>query len=83
MARKAATASETVKKSNEKRGLKQVNLRLNPEEMALLESLERTHGGKKGAIVAGLTALQGGNAAESQALAGMLRKLADEIDPKL
>ncbi|MEP0316732.1 MAG: hypothetical protein ABJL57_11635 [Hyphomonas sp.] len=81
MAKKRATAAENVKKSNERRNMKQVNLRLNPDEMKLLTQLETAYGGKKGALMAGLTKLKGGNAAESLAVAEALRKLANEIDP--
>lgn len=79
---KAKTASEIVAKSNKSRGITPVGLRLSPEEISLLDEMAANHGGRKGAVVAGLISLKGGQAAESQVLAGMLRKLADEIDPK-
>lgn len=59
-----------------------VSFKFTPEEMALLDKLSQDHGGRKAAVVAGLIALDGGNAANSQAVAALLRKLADEVDPK-
>lgn len=79
---KAKTASEIVAKSNKSRGVTPVGLRLSPEEISLLDGLAKDHGGRKGAIIAGLMALKGGNAGNSKAVANILRKLASEIDPK-
>lgn len=72
-----------VSKSRSKSGAKANTISLKPDEQELLDGLAKDHGGKKGAILAGLRALSDGeNAANSRALADALRKLADEIEPK-
>lgn len=80
---KAKTASEIVAKSNEKRGVTPVGVRLDAEEIALLDAAAEAHGGRKAAVMTALRGLMAGdNEKITSAVAVELRKLADQIEPK-
>lgn len=54
----------------------QITMRLDGEQMALLEKLGASHGGKKAAVVAGLVALAGrGEPSKAELLAMLARRL--------
>ena len=50
-----------VSKSRKKSGVKTTSISLSPDEQELLEALAPDHGGKKGALIAGLRRLAGAN----------------------
>lgn len=73
MAKKPATASEAVAKSNAKRGAVPVGLRLLPDEMAILDQMADRLGGRKAAFMAGLRALEARNEPSNSELIDMLK----------
>lgn len=78
----AKSASEVVAASEKRRGIQSTSFKFTQEEKKLLDELADSHGGRKGAVIAGLMALKGGNVGKNKAVADLLRKLASEIDPK-
>jgi hypothetical protein len=60
MTDKPLSHAEAVTKSRQNTGAKGVNVSMKPEERALLQRLADTHGGVKGAIMAGLRCLEAG-----------------------
>lgn len=73
---KHLTHAEAVAKSREKSGAKGVNISMLPEERALLDALADRHGGIKGAVMAGLRALEGrGEISRAALLAEIERRL--------
>jgi hypothetical protein len=58
MAKRAQTSSEATAKSRERTGTKVVSVALRADEIKLLDALKGAHGGRKGAILAGLRSLQ-------------------------
>ncbi len=71
---KAKTASEIVAKSNEKRGVTPVGVRLDAEEIALLDALAEIHGGRKAAIMAGLESLDRKNGLTQKEVLDWIRR---------
>ena len=73
---KPLTHAEAVTRSREKSGAKGVNISMLPEERALLDALADRHGGIKGAVMAGLRALDGQGEPSTDELLAMLRRRA-------
>ncbi len=70
----AKTASEIVAKSNEKRGVTPVGVRLDAEEIALLDALAEFHGGRKAAIMACLESLDRKNGLTQKEVLDWIRR---------
>lgn len=55
----AKTASEVVKASETRRGIRSTSVKLDPDEMALWDRMAEKHGGRKASLVAALERLDG------------------------
>lgn len=70
------TASAISKSSEQRRGVQSTSFKFSPEERELLARLEAVHGGRKGAIIAGLRAIdRGGDISNAELLAMLARRL--------
>lgn len=57
----AKSAYETVRKSEQKRGIQSTSVKLTPEEKALWDEMSALHGGRKPSLIKALELLKGRN----------------------